>query len=208
MKKLLSVSLVVFSCFCAFAQPSAGTVSLQPKVGMNVSRITDDNAAKNRIGFTGGLELGYQVNRKFAMTGAIMYSMQGAKVKGSDATVKLDYINIPILANVYVVKGLALKAGIQPAFNVSKRLSAGGVSMDFDEAYKLGSGRNGKVNSFDLSVPMGLSYEISGMVFDARYNLGVTKIMGGFAKNDVRPDSRNSVFQFTIGYKFALGGRK
>lgn len=55
---------------------------------------------------------------------------------------------------------------------------------------------------------MGLSYEISGMVFDARYNLGVTKIMGGFAKNDVRPDSRNSVFQFTIGYKFALGGRK
>ena len=61
MKKLLSVTLVVFSCLCAFAQPSAGTVSLQPKVGMNVSRITDDNAAKNRIGFTGGLELGYQV---------------------------------------------------------------------------------------------------------------------------------------------------
>lgn len=50
--------------------------------------------------------------------------------------------------------------------------------------------------SFDLSIPLGLSYEISDFVIDARYNLGLTKIIdNGDAKN------KNSVIQITVGYK-------
>ena len=49
----------------------------------------------------------------------------------------------------------------------------------------------------DLSIPVGLSYEYSNFVFDARYNFGVTKVADD-------ADSKNSVFQFTLGYKFAL----
>ena len=43
-----------------------------------------------------------------------LYSLQGTKTDYDDlnGTMKLDYINIPILANVYVAKGLAVKAGI------------------------------------------------------------------------------------------------
>lgn len=48
-----------------------------------------------------------------------------------------------------------------------------------------------------LSIPVGLSYEISNVVLDARYNWGVTKAFDGL-------DSKNSVFQVTIGYKFQL----
>ena len=137
-----------------------------------------------------------------------LYSLLGTKTDYDDlnGTMKLDYINIPILANIYVAKGLAVKAGIQPAFNVNKTMTVGGVSMDIEDAYEKGTGQRIKVNSFDFSIPMGLSYEINGLVFDARYNLGLSKIIDGFNYEGVKvqPDDKNSVFQFTIGYKFAL----
>lgn len=88
------------------------------------------------------------------------------------------------------MKGLAVKLGIQPAFNVSDKVkfSGGGSSLENED---LGA------ESFDFSIPVGLSYEYSNVVFDARYNFGVTNIADG-------GDSKNSVFQFTLGYKFAL----
>ena len=54
------------------------------------------------------------------------------------------------------------------------------------------------VNSFNFSIPVGLSYEISSFVIDARYNIGITKI---FKDAD---QGRNSTISLTVGYKFAL----
>ena len=209
MKKLMmAAGLLLLGFGTSFAQNAVGTVTLQPKVGVNVACLTDEDDSQARVGFTGGVELGYQVTNKFALTGALMYSQQGAKVDYDEltGTMKLDYINIPILANVYVAKGLAVKAGIQPAFNVNKKITVGGISMDIEDAYEQGTGQRVKVKSFDFSIPMGLSYEINGLVFDARYNLGLSKIVDGFKYEGVKvqPDDKNSVFQLTIGYKFAL----
>ena len=96
---------------------------------------------------------------------------------------KPSYLNIPVLANVYVVPGLAVKLGVQPGFMIDK-----------DDAED--------VNTFDLSIPVGLSYEYNNFVLDGRYNWGVTKIN----KHSVKglDDTRNSVFQITLGYKFSL----
>ena len=209
MKKLMmAAGLLLLGFGTRFAQNTVGTVTLQPKVGVNVACLTDEDDSQARVGFTGGVELGYQVTNKFALTGALMYSQQGAKADYDEltGTMKLDYINIPILANVYVAKGLAVKAGIQPAFNVNKKITVGGISMDIEDAYEQGTGQRVKVKSFDFSIPMGLSYEINGLVFDARYNLGLSKIVDGFKYEGVKvqPDDKNSVFQLTIGYKFAL----
>ena len=98
----------------------------------------------------------------------------------------MDYLNIPVLANYYVVKGLAIKAGIQPGF----LLSAKAGDTDIKDGCK----------KLDLSIPVGLSYEISDFVIDARYNLGLTKSF----KGDDIDGSKHSVIQITLGYKFAL----
>ena len=119
--------------------------------------------------------------------------MQGCKYEesGVDVTLKNDYINIPVLANVYVAPGLALKAGIQPGFKVNSKakVKAGNTSVtkDLEDSFK----------SFDFSVPVGISYEYMNVCLDARYNIGVTKVMED-------TDSKNSVFQLTLGYKFSL----
>lgn len=107
----------------------------------------------------------------------------------------MDYINVPILANFYVCKGLALKTGIQPAFNVNSRykMSISGISVSGDLSDVIGD----DIKSFDFSIPVGISYEYKNFVIDGRYNVGVTKLL-----ND--SDSKNSVFQFTLGYKFSL----
>ena len=84
-----------------------------------------------------------------------VYSRQGFKTKDvnvagytiSGDSWKPSYLNIPVLANVYVVPGLAVKLGVQPGFMVDK-----------DDAED--------VNTFDLSIPVGLSYEYNNFVLD------------------------------------------
>ena len=192
MKKLFVMAALVLSSVGAFAQYSAGDFTIQPKVGLNVSSTTGDGA-EYKAGFVGGAELEYHVSPLFGISGGLLYSMQGAKVKDTDVKMNLDYLNIPILANVYVVEGLALKAGIQPAFNVSNKVKADGVSVDYDKYAPDGA----KIKTFDFAIPVGLSYEYQGFVLDARYNIGLTKISEA-------GDAKNSVFQITLGYKFKL----
>ncbi len=159
---------------------------------MNVASLTKCDGCDPRIGLAAGVEAEYQATDIFSVSAGLIYSMQGnkAKAEGVTQTTKLDYINIPILANVYVTKGLAVKLGVQPAFNVSdkQKLSGGKASVESEDV---------GAESFDFSIPVGLSYEFNNVVIDARYNFGVTNIADG-------GDAKNSVFQFTLGYKFAL----
>lgn len=192
MKKILLMAVVMLASVASYAQQAVGTFTLQPKIGMNVASLTKCDGCDPRIGLAAGVEAEYQATDIFSVSAGLIYSMQGNKAKeeGVTLTTKLDYINIPILANVYVTKGLAVKLGVQPAFNVSdkQKLSGGKASVE---------GEDVGAESFDFSIPVGLSYEYNNVVFDARYNFGVTNIADG-------GDSKNSVFQFTLGYKFAL----
>lgn len=196
MKKLFLVAAFVLSSVASFAQQAAGTFTLQPKVGLNVASMTELDGSDPRIGLAVGAEGQYQLSDLVGVSFGLLYSQQGATGEfnfmgiNADQTMKLDYINVPILANVYLYKGLAVKLGIQPAFKVNSSVkttvNGNSKSVDLDG-----------VKGFDFSIPVGLSYEFSNVVFDARYNFGCTKTFE-------KADSRHSVFQFTVGYKFAL----
>lgn len=194
MKKLLVMAAMVLSSAGAFAQYSAGDFTIQPKVGLNCASLTEDDA-DYKADFVGGIEAEYHISPLVGISGGLLYSMQGCKAKDiDDAKINLDYINIPILANFYVAKGFAFKAGIQPAFNVSSKVKYQGVSVDYNKYAPNGA----EVKSFDFAIPVGVSYEYQGFVLDARYNIGVTKVV------DMDGAGKNSVFQLTLGYKFKL----
>ena len=183
MKKLLVMAAMVLSSVGAFAQQAAGTTTIQPKIGLNVATIGDNDW---KAGFAAGAELQYQSTSNFGIAVGALYSVQGFKaedVKIAGMTFEggkwnPGYINVPITLNYYPVAGLALKAGLQPGFLVNK-----------DDAED--------VKTVDLSIPVGLSYEYQNLVFDARYNIGVTKLADNY-------DHYNNVIQITVGYKFAL----
>ncbi len=189
MKKIFLMAVLVLSSVAMYAQHAVGSLNIQPRVGMNIANMTKSDGADSRIGLVAGAELEYQISDIFSLSGGVLYSQQGYKWSedGFSATTKLDYINIPILANVYVVKNLAVKVGIQPGFNVN-------TSVPGEETF--GDELDG-AKTFDFSIPVGLSYEFSNVVLDARYNFGVTKVFDG-------SDSCNSVFQIALGYKFSL----
>ena len=198
MKKLFLMALMAFIATTAsFAQWSVGSITVQPKIGINGANITDADNSDSRIGLVLGGEFEYRVSPIFSLSAGALYSMQGCKGTAEDedgntgdVSLKLDYINVPILANVYVVKGLAIKLGIQPGFNVRHKATAtvSGVNVTTNLP---------GVKSVDFSIPIGVSYEFNRFVIDGRYNLGVTKLIDG-------ADSKHSVFQFTFGYKLSL----
>ena len=138
-----------------------------------------------------GPEFEYTLANRFSLAMGINYSQQGAKQDKYDVTYKMDYLTLPIVANFYIVKGLAIKAGVQPGFNIKSKMDATTVQADFEDAVK----------KFDLSIPVGLSYEFRNIVLDARYNFGLTKM---FDMNKVDLNSKNLAFQLTLGYKFTL----
>lgn len=154
--------------------------------------ITDGDDADPRIGLAAGAEFEYGLTDNIGLSAGVLYSMQGVKtiIVDDDCTSKLDYLNVPILANFYVAKGFAVKLGVQPGFKLSSKAkfkgSGGSKEVDVD-GFK----------SVDLSIPVGVSYQYQNIVFDARYNWGVTNIVED-------SDSKHSVFQITVGYKFSL----
>lgn len=200
MKKFFITLLVLFVACYAKAQNEVGKCSITPKIGFNVTQMTKTDDADARIGFTAGAEVDYQVTDMFALTAGALYSQQGCKFgEGvTYATIKLDYINIPILANFYIVDGFALKIGIQPGFLVNDKMKAGDddVSIEVGAEDLFGSDA---LKNVDFSIPVGASYEFSNVKLDVRYNFGVSPAIKVFGES-----SMNSVFQLTVGYKFAL----
>ena len=183
MKKILVVAALMLSSVSTFAQHAVGSFNLQPKVGVSIANLTEVKGSDPRVGLVAGVEGEYQASDIFSVSAGVLYSMQGAKLT-DDVTNRLDYINVPIMANVYVVKGLAVKLGVQPGFNVSNKIKVNNLDAVENPA---------KAQSVDVSIPVGLSYEYNNFQLDARYNWGVSKAFK-------LSDAKNSVFQITLGY--------
>ena len=206
MKKLLTLVALMAVALSAQAQYEEGDITIQPKVGMTISNITDGD--KSKINLAYGVEFERFFTDQFSASLGIMFTNQGCKwniysLDGADNVsddMKLDiyYGTLPIMANYYVLPGLALKAGIQPAFRVKARIEFNGEKMDFDNAIDaIFDGNDNKMRTFDLSIPVGLSYEFKRVTFDARYNFGVTKLI-----SNTDESIYNKVFIMTLGYKF------
>jgi len=183
MKKFMLMAAVLIASVAASAQNEVGQITVAPTVGLNLSSTTGDGAKMMPV-VAAGVVGEYGLMDKLGISAGLMFSMQGAKVDGSDEKLKMNYLNIPILGNYYVWQGLAIKAGIQPGILLSAK--AGDYDIKSD------------CKSLDFSIPVGVSYEINKFVVDARYNIGLTGIVDG------GDSAKNSVFQITVGYKFNL----
>ena len=196
MKKVLSLVVALLAATTSFAQADAVSVSIIPRAGISLATMTNSTDAKMKVGFVGGADVQFQFNDILGLTAGAFYEMQGCKFPETAVTysIKNDYINVPVLLNCYIVKGLQVKLGLQPGFLVSSKFTGkegkDTGSLDTKDAFK----------KFDLAIPVGLSYEISNIILDVRYNWGLTNIY----KKEAELASRNSVFQITLGYRFQL----
>ena len=208
MKRLMTfIAAILLTTVAAMAQHEEGDFTVQPKVGLNIATLSDADKAITDLHF--GIEAEYMVTDNFGLGLGAILSNQGAKYDYYDLdnerykyTVDLDYVHVPVLASFYVLPGLAVKAGVQPGFKMRAKAKFDDRTIDLDELYKLGSelaGEDIKVSKFDLSIPVGISYEYKNIVLDARYNWGLIKIM------NVGDAFYNRCFMLSLGYKLELG---
>ena len=202
MKTWILTIVALLTSVVTVAQRREGTCTVQPKVGLNVSTLSDAQKTIGDACF--GMEAEYMITNIFSLSAGVMVSNQGGKYDkdGLRYTADLDYANIPIMANVYVLPGLALKAGVQPGFRLKAKMETDDGTYDVDEFYKLVGmlipGEEPKINKFDLAIPVGISYEYENVVLGARYNWGLLKV------ENIGPAYYNRVFEVTLGYKFEL----
>ena len=184
MKKILMIAALMVATLSANAQQ----MFVKPMVGGTLSTMTGDvEDLQMKFGLVAGAEFGYNLSEQFGLTAGLLYTMEGAKVKDAESY-KMDYLNIPILANYYIAPGFAIKAGVQPGFLMSAKYDG----VDVKDFYK----------SFDIAIPIGLSYEFDSFVIDARYNLGVGNIVDkDLSKYAGDAKAHNSVIMLTLGYK-------
>ena len=196
-KMMMLVAMMATMSLGALAQNEVGMMTIQPKGGFGLATLTNvPKAEMAGVGMFGG-ELEYALKERLSIAAGINFDMLGYSIEDTEGIkdwhTSLNYLAVPVVANYYIYKGLAVKAGLQPALLLSA-----------NEAYKVnGDKHDTKVtsdfNKFDLSIPIGISYEFSHVVIDARYLFGLTKVNKYGDKT-----CRNSVIMITTGYKFKL----
>ena len=192
MKKLMILAVMMVATLTASAQQKVGSWSITPTGTFNLATIVGDNTddMSMKVGLGAGADAMYQLSSLVGLSGGLYYSMQGANGNG-DVKYNVDELLIPLMANFYVYPNLALKVGLQPGFIVDAKVKSDKVEVDSSDSFQ----------SVEISLPLGISYEISNFVIGARYNLGLAKINKG------NGSWRNSVLMFSLGYKIPLGRR-
>lgn len=218
MKKVLLLAACIVMASGAFAQFSWGI-----KGGLNISSLTNVPNNQMKTGIYVGAFAEYQFNDFIAIQPEIIYSRQGVShtiektvtdredVKSRNRF-RANYINIPILAKVYLLDNLSLDLGPQIGFVLTAKEF--GKSVDTKNGrdvsiYKSRMDKN-SYNTFDVSIAMGLTYKLNANLFvSARYNLGLTDFLDkDFDWKDkydwgkTRIAGKNSVIQLGIGVAF------
>lgn len=172
-------------------------LELNVKYGLNVTNISNLPSNREKVSFHLGYVVAYNMSKRYSFQTELLYSRQGfvtGKVDGWRHRVRMNYLNVPVLARVEIWRGWRIEAGPQADI----LLNAKEKYRDDDRVFKR---RVHAVNPIGLSLAMGVSCDFDGVdVFmSMRYNLGLTNVM---EKEVVGENNRNHVFQFSVGKKF------
>ncbi|WP_369753297.1 porin family protein [Flavobacterium sp. WC2409] len=184
MKKIIFTIAVLFIITSNNAQDKK-EMSFGIKAGLNIATVTHVDNSKALVGFEGGVFGEFMIGDKFAIQPEVLYSGQGVKSEGME--LKLDYINIPILAKYYVADSFSIELGPQVGFLISAKSEG----VDVKEFFK----------TTDISVDFGANYDITkNFIFGVRYDLGLLRLQESIGPGE--KESKNSVIQIAVGYKF------
>ncbi|MGJ8550466.1 porin family protein [Winogradskyella wichelsiae] len=212
MKKLLLITAVAA---LGFSNVNAQEVNFGAKAGLNFSSFSGDDTEEldGLTSFHIGGVAEISISDKFSVQPELLYSIQGASAEdsysefgysgSSESTVKLSYLNIPIMAKYYIAEGFSVEAGPQIGLLLSAK-----EDYEYSETFEgetfSESGDEDVKDSYkgiDLGFNFGLGYKMdSGLNFSARYNLGLSNIYDGEGSDDY--SINNNVLQVSVGFFF------
>jgi len=197
MKKIFLVSLLVgLMVFGAVAETSFGI-----KGGLTLGRMSNQDLGsgvteKFKMGFAGGGMMIMPLNEQMHIQAELLYVMKGEKwdIDGmGEAEYNINVIEIPVMLRFMASKYMAVYGG--PSFNYIMTAEAG-LDGDMEDI------KDDLVDmTFGLS--FGAQYMMDKIVFDARYDLGLTSIIDDGTGAPIEDDEgKLSTIYVTVGYLF------
>lgn len=209
MKKILLFLLVGLVALPVSAQKK---FTFGPKVGFAVADLhadddkMDDQISGVKTGLVAGVFAEYRPMKWFAVSADVLFARKGSEYELNTKTIeleqklknnyKLSYIDVPLLANFYVTRGLALKAGVQPSFLIAAKNKVSGTvnGEKVDDKVDL----KDAIRTVDFAIPVGISYTFRmGLVLDVRYDISCTDLL-----KDGDYKLTNRAATLTVGWKF------
>ncbi|MDE3214609.1 MAG: PorT family protein [Bacteroidota bacterium] len=158
--------------------------------GLNIStlHINDQSTVNSKAAINLGFFFRLNTGHDWAISPALNFSMEGAKVidPGNNVVYRLNYLNIPVLLQYQITRGLRLEGGPQMGFLLGAKAKTGSIITPASE-----------INSTAFSLPFGVSYTGKNRIgFDARYNFGLSNL----DNNTNGPIIQSNVFQLDLIY--------
>lgn len=191
--------IITVIALLSMSSVNAQNVQFGAKVGVNFASINGDDTDEldMRTSFHVGVFSELSYSERFSLQPELVYSSQGAKMseEGFDVSIRLSYINLPIIAKYYLTEGLSLEAGPQFGLLLSAK-----VKSEFDGESEEEDIKD-ELNDFDFGINFGAGYKLeNGINFTARYNYGFTNLADTEDLDDTKIN--NGVIQVSVGYNF------
>jgi hypothetical protein len=165
---------------------------------------------ETRTGFHAGTYVTLPVTSYFAVEPGLFYSQKGYTMTGTFSSNTLDflnaratvvnqahYIDMPVLAKVYVAKGFHLFAGPQMSYLVNNTVRARASVLGFS-LLNQDLNTTGNFQKWDVGLTGGLGYKFeNGINLQAGYEHGLRRLD---AQNSF--DTYNRVAKVSLGYEF------
>ena len=163
-----------------------------------------------RPGFSAGLYATLPLGPGFAIEPGIGYAEKGTLLRATlpfpaldflnarvTGTARLAYLDVPVLAKVFVTPGFYLYAGPQASFLLSGKARVEAGALGFT-AYKQDFDISGQLRKVDFAAVAGLGYQFeNGLGLSAGYDYGLTSLD---ANN--RFEAQNRVIKAGLNYSF------
>jgi len=207
MKRLTTALVIaVFAGLLALPQPARADIQFGIKAGGSMAKPTGLDAQdplatlKNKVGFTGGLFLAFNLGRVVAIQWEVLYTMKGATYVALDDTytdkLYADYIEVPLLLKLKLPLPIIqpfVFAGPTVGFKLQEKLEENGTEVPSTEKLL-------KNNDYGAIFGAGLNLGRNFMV-DVRYSLGMQKVIST-VQGEVQPDFKNGVWSASLGIAF------
>lgn len=192
MKNLLPIFLLFI--FIGTTVKAQESVLFGAKAGVNFTNMNSDSFSESNTmtGLNLGLLAEITLTNKFSLQPEVLYSTHGTDADilqygGGPISREyiLEYIQVPVLAKLFLTESLSLEAG--PSFNFLVNGKLDGEESDFG-------------SSFEFGGALGASYKFGGSFFGSvRYMHGITDAFDG---DNYDYNKTNYGFQVGVGFMF------
>ena len=182
------------------------------KGGVNLSTISGDveSSIESKTSMNIGMYGLYKILPKLGIQAELLYSEQGftnetmpthQSIEKIEEVLRMQYINLPVLASYNVVEHLWIEGGIQVGYLVDAELEKetvriGDTGQVISETETIGNKNDYK--DLDVGLAGGLRYKLSqNFMLQARYTQSLNDI------NEAKAgDQFNSIWSFSVGFVF------